>query len=504
MGLRLYQVGSKKYIKLEWGQGNRRVILCIPTGGGKTVIFCSLTLDAIAKGSTVMIVVDRSELLEQAQKKLISLGVVPSLITSGKKYVPGQQVYIATVQTLIKRQVFPDVNLIIIDEAHKQCFDPLLQRPEYTNTFFAGMTATPLRTGKMTQLSSIWDALVEPVTIPDLIKQEYLAPAITYGATMDMDDIKTQVKDGVKDYHHGEMYEMFNKSKLYAGCVDQYLKFSPGEKAICFNINVQHSIRQRDEFRARGISAEHVDGKTPKAQRRKLVKAYAEGHFKVLCNCDLFTTGFDDWSIQAVIVNLATMSLIKWLQMDGRGSRVTPDEFKDVPGYIQKKHFKIIDMGGNTFRLGFWEQPRTYNLTHTRKNTLGVAPIKTCPEDEVDVEGTEGCGAMLHASLMVCPQAHCGFIFERKEKPSIHTDFEELVAQFALPEHLAGKSIEEFTDDELEEYRVEKGHHMGWAVRHMISRHGRDGINRYAAIKGYKQKMGFTCLQNAQPSNPGL
>lgn len=472
--LRPYQEELKKSIRELFTDGHRRVILCSPTGSGKTVTFADIAREAVRMGSNVMIAVDRRELLEQAKEKLISYRLSPSVISAGRSVRHGQRCYVATVQTLVRR-VFPDIDLLIIDEAHKQIFDKLLREGYYDNVFVIGATATPKRSGKMRQLSSMYSKIVKATTIQDLIVKKYLSPAITYGAKVDTSKIK--ITRG--DFDAKELYSAFDKRVLYAGVVEKYQKFANGTKALCFCINIEHSKKVCHAFNSSGIPAVHLDGKTPSAEREKILKAFAKGMFKVLVNVEVLTTGYDEWSIDTVIVNLATKSLPKWLQMCGRGSRVPPEGVKS-----HKDHFNIIDMGGNVFEHGFWEHSREYSLTHKTKDTLGVAPVKECPETELDINKKPGCGAIVPIQAAQCK--YCGYVFPPPKKATPQeAEFIQLENYELLPAELIGKSWGSMNIEELEKVRTIKGYGHGWIVRQiLLSKHLQ--LIDYANFKGYK------------------
>jgi len=481
--LRPYQEDCKTAISEYFSKGVKRVILCKPTGSGKTVTFADMARNAVLNGFIVMVVVDRKELLEQSRNKLIAYGLNPSIITAGRTGKSGAKSYVSTIQTLMRRK-FPPADLLIIDEAHKQIFDKLLDRDEYKNSLVIGATATPYRTGKMTQLSKYYEKIVETITITDLINKGYLVPAITYGAKVDTSKVK--IKRG--DYDTEELYNLFDKQMLYAGVIEKYNKFAKGTKAIVFNINVEHSKKVTAAFNAAGIPAVHLDGKTPKAKREQILKSFSKGIFKVLCNIEVLTTGFDEWTIETIIVNLATKSLTKWLQMGGRGSRITPFEFQGVKGYLQKEHFNLIDMGGNCFKLGFWEQEREFSLSHKTKTDLDAAPVRICPEDKLDAPNETrasiyGCGAILHASAPSCK--YCGYIFEKKVSEPKEVEFVQLENYQFLPEELVGKSWGSMTLDELEKVRKIKGYKLGWIVKNIIM--SKDlKLFDYGKMRGFK------------------
>lgn len=488
-----YQKEAKKGIRANFSKQINAVILCIPTGGGKTVTFADMAREAVLNGFRVGIVVDRKELLDQAKEKLISYGLNPSIITSGRTGKSDAKSYVATVQTLVRREV-PEVNLWIIDEAHKQIFDKLFKLPQFKNAYIIGATATPYRTGKMNQLAEMYGDIVETTSINDLIQSGFLSPAITYGAKVDTSKIK--IKKG--DFDTEELYKAFDKATLYAGVVDKYNKFAKDTKAIVFNINVEHSKKVTAAFNSAGISAVHLDGKTPKSERTKILEAFHKGLFKVLCNVEVLTTGYDEWTIETVIVNLATKSLPKWLQMCGRGSRITPRNLKGVRGVLQKEHFNIIDMGGNVFSLGFWEQERSYSLNHKTKDTIDAAPVRICLEDTYDSPSDEiiehrrqigqpdrifGCGAILHASAPSCK--FCGYVFQKKKSEPKEVEFIQLENYEFLPPELVGKSWGSMTLKELEEVRKIKGFKLGWVVKQIIMNKDLELID-YANFRGFK------------------
>lgn len=473
MNLRPYQQQSKDEVRTLYTKGHRRVILCKPTGSGKTVTFASIASDAVKVGSKVAIVVDRKELLKQAVDKLRAYGLRSQVIKGSNRINYQSKVFVATVQTLMRRPQIVGLRLLVIDEAHKQTFDKLLALPEYDKTFVIGATATPMRTGRMKQLSDIYTAIVEPVTITELIADGYLVPATTYAAKSggaDMSNVKTKMGD----YDLKTMYEAFNKPKLYDGVVEQYLKFSDVDRAICFNINVEHSKNTAAAFNAMGVSAKHVDGSMNDKQRASILKEWRMGLFDVLCNCDLFTMGFDEPTIETVIVNRATQSTPLWLQMCGRGSRPSTG----------KGSFTIIDMGANIYRLGFWEQERTYSLTHETKKTKGEAPVKECNPTIQDINGVVGCGAIVHASVVSCK--YCGFVFPVKARALVVGDFGQVVDQAnVLPERLALQRFKDMTIQDLDEVRQIRKYNLGWLVRQVATRHDLT-LEQLQQFKGYK------------------
>ena len=462
MILRDYQIQSKDQILDQFHKGNRSVILCNPTGAGKTVTFASIALDAADRGTKTIIVVDRRELLFQAAAKLAQYNLVPEIISSSLKSQKSltKGLYLATVQTLMNRQI-PDVELLIIDEAHKQSFDKIVDK--YKGVFVIGVTATPYRTGRMRQLSSLYDAIIESSDIRSLIKAGHLVPEMTFGARRDNSELKTKMGD----YDLNQMYNMFDKPVLYDDVVGQYRKFADGTKFLGFCINLQHTYKTAVAFYDAGYNVRPLHSKMSMFERSEILRMYHEDKLDGILNCEILTTGYDEQSIETIIVNRATKSLPLWLQMCGRGARPYPN--KDV--------FNIIDMGGNVYEHGFWSQRREWSLTHKTRKTEGVAPVKECPESD------GGCGAIVHASIMTCN--YCGFAFPKSELKLTSVEFSQLTpGGTQLPDDLNGRDLTTMDVEELERYRLANGYKLGWIV-HQINQRDDITLRAYANHRGF-------------------
>jgi len=435
--LRPYQENTVSQIR-KCFQRFMTAILCIPTGGGKTVVFSHIAKSAIDKGKTVMIACDRKELIMQAYDKLKDYGLYPTIIAPGKHFVKNT-CYVASVDTLLRRGIMLDIDVLIVDEAHKTKFDKLVDKYR-GKCYVIGATATPLRKGSQASLHLQYHDLVNPVQVSDLIGEGFLSPAVTYGAEVDLESIQTNKLD----YDNKELFNLYNKQTMYKGVVDNYKKFCDPGATIIFNVNREHSHNTAEEFQKQGIDARHIDGSMSDFRRTQMMNQFYNGVFPILCNCMIATTGYDNPKIVNVIVNRATLSLSLWLQMCGRGSRINPG----------KTHFNIIDMGSNVKKHGFWEDDREWNLVKKPKSKLEQpAPVKECKQ----------CEALVHASKPVCP--HCGFVFPKVAKVLGESEF-TLLTRKNIPPHLR-KPYREMDLTELHEYANIKGYKAGWAYMQM-------------------------------------
>jgi superfamily II DNA or RNA helicase len=427
--LREYQSIAINGVRQAFAQGIKKLILCAPTGAGKTIMFSYIAANAIKRGNTVMIVCDRKELITQSKEKLNTLGLHPTIIAPGHKQIINN-CYLASVDTLIRRQL-PKIDILIIDEAHKQTFDKICH--EYPDIFVIGATATPIRTGQQKALSHIYQQIIEPVKISWLIKNNWLCEPVYYAAKIDLSDVKTLGGD----YETSQLFKKFDRPKLYAGVLEKYQSFANGQKAIVFNINKEHTEKMCQEFNQAGISAKYIISGISDQERKEILRQFAAGEFQVLCNCGVLTTGFDDPSIQCVIVNRATLSLALWLQMLGRGGRPSAG----------KSNFTIIDMGGNVYKHGFWEEEREWTLEKpVRNKKIGVAPVKDCPS----------CQAIVPAHVPECK--YCGHVFAKKEKKLIEAEFVKISKDIPLPQIRGAGQMKN-----LHQIAKEKGYKPGWA-----------------------------------------
>ncbi len=410
--LRPYQQDAITSIRSHFARSSRKVILCLPTGAGKTVTFADLVGRTLQKNFSArcLILTHRIELLTQAGGTLEKFGIrYETIAASNKRIKLNARCYVGMVETYYKRiQKHPEllnIDLVIIDEAHTGNFKKLFDfwAAHNPNLFVIGATATPISAKKSDPLSNYYDAIVCPVQIPELIDDGFLVPAITYSVNVDTSALE---KDWTGDYSDASQMDVFAKRAVYAGLIDKYQQFCVREgapvKAIVFNVNVEHSIAVAREFNQAGIPCKHIDANTDPFERESIIAGFKAGVWKVLCNVGILNAGFDDPTVGAVIVNRATTSLALWLQMCGRGSRLAEG----------KTHFVVLDMGKNYAdpNLGLWEKPRDWTKLWCKqaknKEGEGIAPVKDCPE--------ETCGAINPISAKVC--ISCGFEFPVKEQ----------------------------------------------------------------------------------------
>ena len=391
MELRNYQSELIEGIKISL-RSNKRVIAQLPTGGGKTVTFSYIVLKALESGKKVLVLTDRIELFNQSAVSLGGVGVSSRLIKSGSKLEKGN-CYVSMVETLSRRlgkkeyqELLNSIDLLIIDECHKRIFDKVIEQLN-ENVIVIGFTATPHRDGSLKPLSDQYKGIVNGVEIPYLVKSGFLAKPKYYGVPIDLSGVGQ--KGG--DYDKAGLGKMYEEKKIFKGVLYNWEKLTLNTKTIIFSSTVKNSKEVVSAFMSKGYDCKHLDSKMGKSERQQVLDWFKSTPHGILSNVGILTTGFDEPTIETVILYRATRSLPLYLQMVGRGSRCT-----DV-----KKQFSILDFGNNITSFGFWHSPQTWSLEGQKPRPLGESILKNCPK----------CEAFIHASATNCK--HCNHTFTK-------------------------------------------------------------------------------------------
>lgn len=457
MELRPYQRETILLMREAFQQGHRNIVLCLPTGAGKTVVFSHMVKLAFEKNTKTLVLTDRTELFKQTIKSLGKVGVPVEEIRPDKKTLyEGGVIFLAMVETFKRRMkkipwLMPE--LIIIDEAHKGNFNKILEM--FPNSRFIGATATPV--GK--HFYEKYTHIVQNIDIPQLIEEGYLSHCKAYQMVDDFSDLETKMGE----FTNNSLFQHHNKPQLYNGVIEYWKKLAEGKKTIVFNVNIEHTKKMHEQFLAHNISSACITSQTSKEEREATLRAFSSGAFQVLNNCGILTTGYDEPTIECVVMNRATKSLPLWLQCVGRGSRVTET----------KKEFLLLDFGGNHQRLGLWNEPRTWKLKKYRVGD-GVTPTKTCPK----------CSAVL---LNTATQCACGYVYPKEKK----INKTGVMVEVHVPKQLVGKRVSDLSIKELIELQRGKKYKPSFVWR-VIRSKGIKAIKEYAQLMGYKEGWCYT------------
>lgn len=334
-GLRPYQAEMKADVYGKWDRMDN-VMLQMPTGTGKTIVFTSIVRDILnwckanSPESKILIIAHRKELITQAYDKL--KGVSRGIIMSGEDLHLERPVQVASIQTFMSRRNYETMrrvrfDFIIIDEAHHSMAPGYQKLWEmFPNSKKLGVTATPWRMSH-TGFTSLFGDLVLSKSIEWFVNQGYLAN-YDYVSIKKDSSIQHQVnsldKYGVDgDYLESELSEIFDKDKIRAELFKSYLKFAKGRKGIIYAIDRKHASNIAELYSAKGVSVCMIDGTTPKKERDSLIADFRAGAIQVIVNVNIFSEGFDCPDIEFVQLARPTKSLSLYLQQVGRALRIS-------------------------------------------------------------------------------------------------------------------------------------------------------------------------------------
>ncbi|QJP34945.1 DEAD/DEAH box helicase [Nonlabens sp. Ci31] len=323
----------------------------LPTGGGKTVIFSEMVRRYIREtGKKVVILTHRIELCKQTSKMLNGFNVKNKVINSKVKELDDQKDYdcfVAMVETLNNRiqddkLELDDIGLVIIDEAHYNSFRKLFKY--FDHCFMLGVTATPLSSNFKLPMKDNYKELIVGNSITSLVEQGFLAQAVTHTYDVGLSGLTIGMNG---DYTVKSSEKLYTAVTMQDKLVQSYTDVAKGKKTLIFNNGIRTSIEVEDTFRRAGIEVRHLDNTNSKEERKDILRWFRDKPDAVLTSVSILTTGFDEPSVECIILNRATKSLTLYYQMIGRGSRILQD----------KKEFQIIDLGNNVARFGLWNEP---------------------------------------------------------------------------------------------------------------------------------------------------
>ena len=344
-----YQKGAidKIFTCFEEAPDNYHLLYQLPTGGGKTVIFSEIVRQYLkTRKKQVLVMTHRIELCRQTSKMLSEFGVSNKVIDS-KADLSDQGDYncfVAMVETLNNRLNddkldISDIGLVIIDEAHYNSFTKLFKF--FDNSFILGVTATPLSSNINLPMKDNYNELIVGETIQSLIENEFLARAEIYSYNVGLTSL---VVGANGDYTVKSSEDLYTNTDMLTKLLQAYEERCKGKKTLIFNNGINTSLHVYDTFRRAGYKIAHLDNNNTKKERKAILKWFKETPDAILTSVSILTTGFDEPTVDCIMLNRATKSLTLYYQMIGRGSRILD----------KKDKFTVIDLGNNVHRFGAW------------------------------------------------------------------------------------------------------------------------------------------------------
>ena len=364
---RPYQKEAVSAIEGEWAKGVKKTLLVLPTGCGKTVVFCRVAEDQVRQGGRGLILAHRGELLDQAADKLRKFTGLGCAVEKAEEHSRQSwyRMTVGSVQTLMRESRLSEFprdwfNFIIIDEAH-HCLADSYQRilEHFADARVLGVTATPDR-GDMRNLGSVFESLAYEYTLPKAIREGYLCPIKAQTIPLRLDLSSVGVQSG--DFKAGDLGTALDP--YLQQIADEMAQVCRERKTVVFLPLVKTSQKFRDILNAKGFRAAEVNGNSE--DRAEILRDFEAGKYNVLCNSMLLTEGWDCPSVDCIVVLRPTKIRSLYAQMVGRGTRLHPG----------KDHLLLLDF-----------------LWHTERHELCHPASLICEQEEVAKKMTENIEA---------------------------------------------------------------------------------------------------------------
>ena len=379
MDLRQYQIDLLRQVERALIPQNARVMMQLPTGGGKTVIAGHLLKGYLTDGRKAVWLTHRKELAEQTSEDLretcgVNAGYDQNP-SQGPMQALGNSVFILMAQTVGSRARNPNVwseytadDLMIIDEAHHSAANGYERAMERWRGRVLGMTATPWRLSEREGFDHLFGNLICGAQVSELQSGRSLCEARVLTPSPE-----ARVRGGeigrIGDYTDAGI-ERANEGRdvMTAGALALWREHASARQTIVYAVSVGHAQNLKQVFNEAGIPAGLMLGETPSSERAATIERFRNGALKVLVNVAVATEGFDLPDASCVVIARPTKSLALYLQMVGRGLRPKRDGGDCL----------ILDLAGNSLRHGLPEERREWSLAPRGAPPEGEAPVVWC------------------------------------------------------------------------------------------------------------------------------
>jgi DNA repair protein RadD len=410
--LRDYQGDAVERTRDLIRQGYRRILICAPTGAGKTRIGAYLVHACSAKGQRSRFIVDRISLIEQTSRTYYDHGIEHGVIQGGHwNFHPERLAQVCSVQTLQRRKPV-ESRLTIVDEAHS--LNKFTQAMLANETgIFIGLSATPFTRG----LGKHYDAIVNVTTTNKLIEDGWLVPYRVFAChEADMSGVK--VVAGEWEEAGAEKAAL----EVVGDVVAEYLKHGEGRKFICSAVNTDHCTALYNQFLAAGINVETYTYRDNDDDRADTLKEFTKNDSTIrgLITVSAASKGFDCPSVSCIIMaRPLRSSLAEHIQLLGRGLRICPE--------TGKTDCLVLDHTGNVMR--FWTQMQEFFDNGWSTLDDGKKKEKPKPDQREEAQPVKcpSCGHV-HKFRPSCPS--CGHVYPKKSQAIEHKagTLKELIA----------------------------------------------------------------------------
>lgn len=437
---RWYQERCTRKIMEKVREPDTHPVAAVPGGAGKSLILCMITGEFLDEqpDKEVLILCDVAEILEQDHKALEEYfyGIEIGLYSAGLGEKDNRRITVAGIQSVWKKpELFQNVSLIIIDEAHginpkeEGMYREFLG---YLDATYVGLTATPFRLGHgyiYKGDNALFNCLAYDLTSTKnynkLVRQGYLSEMYPRKTMLSLDLNKVRTRGG--DYATEDLSKNIDRDAITDVACNEILmsmKELGLKKGLIFSIDIAHAQHIHAKLLEIGVKAGLIHSKINKS-RKKIYNAFRKGEYEALVNVDMATTGLDVPDIDFIVLLRPTKSPSLHVQMLARGSRVVYANGYDLSSVTKrklaikngpKKYCIVMDFAGNVARLGPINDVQVIEKKEKKgSGGKGEAITKVCPE----------CKTINPAAKREC--MFCGFEFEFKQHIKIESSNEDII-----------------------------------------------------------------------------
>ena len=376
-----------------------RVMMQLPTGGGKTEIAGALLRDFLVDGHKAVWLTHREELAEQSANRLKEHWLIPAMPATevwqrgrAAPHMPNG-VSVLKAQTVGRRNTgrldiwanYGPEDLLVVDEVHHSPAPGWERAITQWPGRVWGLTATPWRLSQREGFDHLFHTLVVGPQTSEMQGKGYLAPSRVFAPKRD-DRIKGGTVGQLGDFTEGGIEKATEQFVLTTLAVNFWQSMAAGRQTVAYAVSRGHADNLVRAFTDRGVAAAAILSGTSPGDRERAIEDFSTGKLTVLVNVAVATEGFDLPDASCVMMTRPTKSLALYLQMVGRGLRPKEDGSECL----------ILDLAGNSEEHGLPEEHREWSLGARGNPELGDPPARHCHE----------CNVVSHPARQICPQ--CG------------------------------------------------------------------------------------------------
>ena len=432
-----YQVESVKalfeYFRTH-PEGNP--VIGLPTGTGKSVVIAHFLEEVYRQypKQKILIGTHVKELIKQNHDELLGMwphapaGIYSAGLNRKDIY---QRIIFCGIASINKNiEQFGHVDLFMVDECHLisqedesmylKAISVLKAKNPYLKVI--GLTATPWRAGqgRITDCGIFTDMAIDLTDMKSFnrfIAEGHLVPLVPKRTDTQLDVSAVKVRGG--EYLESDLQQTVNKDHITRAALNEVLEHGASRRHwLIFGSGIDHVKRITELLIEKGITACNVHSKMTSKQRDQNIADWKAGKYQAMVNNGILTTGVNFRALDMIVMLRPTKSTVLWVQMLGRGTRPSPETYKE--------NCLVLDFAGNTGRLGPINDPV---IPKRKGEPTGEVPIKIC----------EGCGTYNHISARYCggqafsTAAGCGAEFVFKTLLHEIASGQELIRQEELP-----------------------------------------------------------------------